>query len=146
MIARRGAAGILLGGLLLLAGCAVRPPAPEFAPYLRAFEAAAARHGRPVDAGRVAVTYGVTQPETAVASCFRLPLVPPQVHINRRLWREIEPPCREIYLFHELGHCVLHRLHARGNRLSLMRWNTVSCADYLKRRETYLRELFRATP
>lgn len=138
----------VLGLCLLAAGCAVAPyRVGAFQPYVQRFEAFAAQYGRAVRIERLVIEYGVTIPETAVASCYILPWSPPHVSINREQWATIDPACRELYLFHELGHCILHRRHdervaADGLPASMMGYRTLPCDLYRAHRDRYLRELF----
>jgi len=138
--------------LFFLAGFVVACVGPslkfgEFGHFVKAFEQAAEEHGRDLHIRHLEIEYGLTIPETAVASCYILPLVAPHISINRNLWQQIEPVCREMYLFHEMGHCVLYRRHSKKPKPgeladSLMSWNTLPCDAYLKNRNTYLQELF----
>jgi len=138
--------------LLFLAGPMVACVGPslkfgEFGHFVKDFEQAAKEHGRNLRVRHLEIEYGLTIPETAVASCYFLPLVTPHITVNRSLWQQIEPACREMYLFHEMGHCVLYRRHSKKPKSgeladSLMSWNTLPCDAYLKNRSTYLQELF----
>lgn len=119
----------------------------EFDHFVKDFEQAAKEHGRNLHVRRLEIEYGLTIPETAVASCYFLPFVAPHITVNRGLWQQIEPACREMYLFHEMGHCVLYRWHSKKPKPdelpdSLMGWNMLPCDAYLENRSAYLQELF----
>jgi len=139
---------LLMVTVVVLAACAGTPlRTGDFQPYVDRFEQAARENGRDLEVRRLVIEYGVTIPETAVASCYILPWQAPHIAVNPGIWETIDPACREIYLFHEMGHCVLHRLHPRKTAagqepVSLMNWNTLSCETYLKNRPAYLKELF----
>jgi hypothetical protein len=145
---RPGFIAVLAATVSMLAACAGAPlRTGEFQPYVDRFEQAARDNGLEFKVKRLVIEYGLTIPETAVASCYILPWEAPHIAVNRSIWETIDPACREIYLFHEMGHCVLHRLHPRKTAagqepMSLMNWNTLSCDTYLKHRAAYLKELF----
>ena len=135
----------LVGSIIACAGPSLK--FDEFGHYVKDFELAAKEHGRILQVRRLEIEYGLTIPETAVASCYFMPFAAPHITVNRSLWQQIAPACREMYLFHEMGHCVLYQLHSKklnSGELadSLMNWNMLPCDAYLENRSAYLQELF----
>jgi len=133
-------------------GCTTGPADQgDFRPYLDRFAAEAVARGRHVDVSDVQFAFGTPFPAAAVASCFATPFGWRRVVVNRGQWDGIAPACREIFAFHELGHCVLNRVHlnerlADGTPASMMNFDTVPCGLYRERRARYLDELFAPAP
>jgi len=126
-------------------------PDAALVPQVAQFAAEARARGHALDVDGVEVGYGEPFPAAAVASCFATPFGSRRVVINRGVWVQIPPECREIFVFHELGHCVLNRVHANelradGTPASLMNFETVACGLYRERRDFYLDELFAPVP
>lgn len=137
---------LILSGLVLLTTACAQPVSRlgEFEPYVRRFEQHAKDRGRPLTVTNLIVEYGKTFPPAAVASCYALPFKTPRIAVNEAEWRSIDEACREIYIFHELGHCLLYLAHtdSEGNRKDLMNYNTVDCDSYKKNRSYFLDRLF----
>jgi len=120
-------------------------------PYFDLFEIEAQKRGKEVDLAKDLingivvdlvddVVYG--QCATTASTGIRT------VRVNREFWDSASPADREFLIFHELGHCVLERLHldatdSNGNCISIMHSGTSPCRfPYLDKREEYLEELF----
>ncbi len=73
----------------------------------------------------------------------------PTVVIDTQFWAKADDTLREQVVFHELGHCILQRIHVAGSRadnidapVSLMHSGVFSEAVYVKYRADYIKELF----
>jgi hypothetical protein len=69
------------------------------------------------------------------------------VEIDRLFWQVTDEYRRENLLFHEFGHCILHREHLEavdqfGAPISIMFPYTLSTGLYSSRRNYYISELF----
>lgn len=68
------------------------------------------------------------------------------IALNKDFWDQASPLVREELLFHELGHCVLNREHAktsaRAPQPSIMVPNILPEEDYKAFRNEYILELF----
>lgn len=72
------------------------------------------------------------------------------VHVSPEYWARASGPSREFVVYHELGHCLLHRVHTLalgpgGLPRSIMYPDTLGDTDYLTRRQALLDELFANT-
>lgn len=72
-----------------------------------------------------------------------------EIKLNDLYWDSMNEVAKEQVLFHELGHCMLHRVHredanGEGRKLSIMssRKRYVKNETYIKFRKEYLDELF----
>lgn len=125
--------------LLVLVGCGGRRVDPSVQPYFDRF----------VDEGlsRLGFVYGAG---ITIELVDDLPVIPGEVEVlgqcgndgairlKRDVWEQIpQDSTRELLLFHELGHCLLHREHANNSVMS-----NPPPADYEERRASYLDELF----
>ena len=70
----------------------------------------------------------------------------PAIYIDSGAWKRLPDLLREELIFHELGHCILRRLHCnysyKGIPVSIMRSHLVSIRYYLRYRNYYISELF----
>lgn len=74
----------------------------------------------------------------------------PVIVLNQGGWKVYGEFSREIVIFHELGHCILHREHddrtieRNGETIpiSIMNAHVLDVNDYLLNRDYYLQELF----
>jgi hypothetical protein len=71
-----------------------------------------------------------------------------KIEINKDAWKSLQIPRREALIFHELGHCLLHRGHDDSidpvlkKPLSLMNSYLIGSFDFTNRYEYYAKELF----
>lgn len=131
---------------------------PEFDatlwPYLEAFEAAASARNVNLDLNNLDVSGDIEEiAETRVAGyCQYSHPERGFVRIDKSFWEDANADLKEFVVFHELGHCVLRRLHREdqyrnGACVSIMQSGTGTCRpDYREAtRELYLDELFSPT-
>ena len=147
--------------LLFLLGwvaCSKEEAAPKFPvdvpievqPFVDQFVAEAAARGRVIDlsASGLQITFQDNLEDTLAAFCSN-----GAIAINRKFWETRDDTNRETMIFHELGHCILHRDHYNAllpndEWLSMMRGDPIppgrsSSMNYSGiRRQYYIDELF----
>ena len=118
-------------------------------PYFQNFEEEALRRGYNIDLNLLEVTGLIlTIPQQGVAGTCTYGAHINEVNIDVSYWNNSNVLRREYVVFHELGHCVLHRDHLEdadnGNCLSLMNSGTAGCdvAYNPTNRDFYIDELF----
>lgn len=119
-------------------------------PYFRSFEDEASERGHAFDLRELNINGAIeTITEQGVAGyCEYGSHIDNQIAIDDNFWNRASDAFREFVVYHELGHCVLHRGHdettANGICQSIMRSGTTSCNDNYNTatRPTYIDELF----
>lgn len=114
------------------------------------FEQEALRRGFEIDLNALEISGEIKNiPETGVAGTCQYGQHISHVTVDQSYWNQVNVMQREFVVFHELGHCVLHRGHFEGqfdNGIcqSLMRSGLGNCRDAytLNNRSYYLDELF----
>ena len=158
--------GWSLAGLLLL-GCGrgVMPPSREagvFAKYRDAFVTYAGKYGvDSMGADTFPIEFGTPTEDSAVAEC-RVDLVHgKRIVVRESSWKGYSEDSKQSLLLHELGHCVLRRVHRSDVVInptksptavlppneapaSLMNPKFVPGDTYRAYQEFYLKELFSA--
>ena len=134
--------------LFVLAACGRQQNIVGVEDYVKRFERLAAQHaGRALRVGSITIDFDhermvdLGQCETGGF------LSNPHIRINEAKWMYLGETQREILIFHELGHCVLNRLHrldfgSDGNPASIMYPTVIAGIIYERNKEYYLRELF----
>ena len=86
----------------------------DFLPYVSAFERAANEQGKPIRVNDLIVSFGPTPNLNETGVCEISSDESPRITINQNIWSFLSPMDRQQVMFHELGHCVLRRLHKSG--------------------------------
>jgi hypothetical protein len=121
--------------------------------HLRSFERAASEAGYPMRVGSIKIKF-IPLPANEEGRCWyrkdkygeRRAL---EIELNADNWSSYSNSQQELIMFHELGHCVLHREHNPYLRRederpeSIMYPTLMSQSDYEEHRATYLSELFK---
>lgn len=118
--------------------------------YFSNFETAALARGYDIDLNELEITGEISNiPESGVAGTCQYGQHLSHVTIDLDFWNNSSNNFREFVVFHELGHCVLHRDHREdafnnGICRSIMRSGLEDCRDAYSptNREYYLDELF----
>ena len=144
---------ILLWGASALFGCARQQQLAlgQFAPYVRSFESEAAHQGKTLKVTDLVIQFGPMKNHLERGICEIDGDATPTITINEDSWNRMDDSEREPLIFHELGHCVLHRRHQNGQMkdgvpTSLMNSYSITEFTYSTYREYYLHELFSAPP
>jgi hypothetical protein len=124
--------------------------APEFQPYVGRFEQVSAKVGSPVTVSDLIVKFGPMLHKNENGACEVMSDKTPTVTINEKVWNQMDDLERESLMFHELGHCVLHRNHkkeitAQGVPVSIMNPYRIDSFLYEENTEYYHQELFKQT-
>lgn len=136
--------------LLLAMGCgAVRPESrleidPELQPFVDTFVKEALDRGRVLIINNIVVKFGEPNLPKAVGVCVNS--LTPVIKIQKSFFDGNDSSIREVLLFHELGHCILHKNHdtafVAGFPKSIMFPEVISGWHYEHNRKEYLDELF----
>lgn len=154
---------MVITGLILTIssiGCGKGHVETRFQPYLESFKAEAKAHGKEVDIEHINVVTAELRLTTSGtrAYCYVAPMQNPTIYIDSWWWetppedtQELSEAVRTMIIFHELGHCLLGRVHNDGyikkegeeaRHISIMHSNTAEPKDFIKYRDEYLTELF----
>lgn len=137
----------LLAILLLLASCGrgVEPPQAnqgEFRAYAEAFEETARAHGKDLKGASfsVEIKFGTPREDGKVGYCERSFFTAPEITILKEWWEKLPNSGRKVLLFHELGHCVLHRDHTTNRSIMIQRG--IGADEFERHEGFYEAELF----
>ena len=120
----------------------------ELCPFFSSFEKEAAKRGLIVDLRNAEIKGKLTKINgSAVGICTKQEMK--EILIDREFWERSSRLSKELIVFHELGHCYLHKKHnnqiaANGTCESIMRSGLGGCIDLYnpKTRADLLDELF----
>lgn len=104
---------------LSLTACAPKEKAHEiflqvdapFIQFVNAFEQTAAAQGSSMNISDLIVSFGSTPTMTETGVCEWAENETPRITLNERIWANLAPEDRQEVMFHELGHCILRRIH-----------------------------------
>lgn len=66
-----------------------------------------------------------------------------KIVINQHYWNDMSSECKELLIFHELGHCILNQGHDQKETAIMFSYqDTTSCKFYKYHRAEMLDELF----
>lgn len=66
-------------------------------------------------------------------------LFPPVVILDEAQWKKLSSVSKETLMYHELGHCILHKPHGKG----IMQPSLISDTEYLAHKAALLKEFFK---
>ncbi len=128
---------------------------PEFRPFYKTFIQEANLRGVELDTSNLSINFGDALPVAGNCNLTNI-----HVKINRNFWEGSSNCFKEFLIFHELGHCLLKRLHTSafsgGYKRSIMyakpnedplglHENLLSASMDLPFRKFYVDELFNET-
>lgn len=110
---------IIAGFAVSLSACAPKEKAHEaflqvdspFIQFVNSFEQAAALQGSPMAITDLVVSFGSTPTMNETGVCEWSENETPRITLNERIWRGLDDDDRQEVMFHELGHCILRRIH-----------------------------------
>ena len=152
--------------VLMLASCAPKSKSErkgvisvdqELAPYFELFKQRAAEHGKNLNISSITIKFEGELGKDASGTSEILGLCTmwreddesyPEIKIDRTDYALLSNVRREALLFHELGHCLLNRVHDDdtyddGRPKSLMNKYIIGEYYYSSYYDEYMRELFR---
>jgi hypothetical protein len=129
------------------AGTTVLSIPTEFQSYVSDFQQLAADNNTPVTINNLVIQFGTLSQSAEMGECDIAEGTPPTITIDQDYWNSSDENTRKTLIYHELGHCVLHRLHrtsitSGGYPISLMNAYTVSGVVYEAETAYYNQELF----
>lgn len=142
--------GVSLGAILLLCAASAcgqkKLEIGEFAGYVAKFENISSTVGAPVKVDDLVISFGPL-PDPRQEGLCELGDGTPTITLRESSWRTMSEDLREALIYHELGHCVLKRVHddriTRDNKpISLMNHVVVAPKDYVPNKPYYQSELF----
>lgn len=89
-----------------------------FQQYVSNFEQVSAEEGSPLTITDLVVSFGVTNSLNETGVCEWAENETPRIIVNQRIWNTLSDYDRQEVIFHELGHCVLRRVHQNGEMLA----------------------------
>lgn len=119
----------------------------QYQPYVTGFERESVRQNHPVHIVNLIIKTENYIGENIIAQCRQNHVSTPEIAVSRQEWVKADEYEREMILFHEMGHCVLHRYHTAkkdvdGIATSIMGPYILPSTLYKNRRELYMKELF----
>lgn len=94
-----------------------------FKPYVSLFEEQAHKYGVDIDLKYIVIRFNHLQSKdpklVLLATCYLSNGFTPSIDVNPETWDMLSLVQRQILMFHELGHCILHKGH-RIDKLSIM--------------------------
>lgn len=133
----------------MLYGCGHSIPA-EFQPYVNSFVQDSVNQDHPVTINHLDIQFGQITNEQIEGQCNTGFLETPTILIQEDYWNTATEDEKTILMYHELGHCVLGRVHDNNltgdifdiHPISIMNWQTVSWQNFEEYKGKYLQELF----
>lgn len=122
--------------------------------YFDRFEAEGRARGYDIDLSATNITGSIEEidEDNVAGQCSYGSNHPSQIVIDAEFWNVASDILKEMVVFHELGHCFLHRGHeegvfSNGTCQSIMRSGVEGCFDNYngQTREYYVDELFSGT-
>ena len=120
-------------------------------PYFAKFESEAALRGFDIDLSIQNISAEISEisDDGVAGTCTYGSNHPGHIVIDQSFWNQASENLKEMVIFHELGHCSLHRGHregaySNGACVSIMRSGLGDCIDNYRpvTRSIYLDELF----
>ena len=161
--------GLTISLLIALTGCQSRQePEPDqylvpasVEPYVQAFRDEALKHNQSLTITNLVIQFGTTSNSDVCGQCSLQAGKPPTITLSTEsyCWQSASASERECLVFHELGHCLLSRIHKtdrfpNGAFVSIMNPDDISIyatcrypignddCDKRPRRAYYIDELF----
>jgi hypothetical protein len=146
---------VLIFTILSLSGCGTKIP-PQLETYVNKFLTEGEVRGYYAQGQVDDLYYNFTDLGNSeiLGDCVQTPFSN-TINVNTVYWASLDNTQREILLMHEMGHCVLHRVHNRAFWYIMMPYDTEQSEPksimfpiildetaYLKYRKQYLDELF----
>lgn len=88
-----------------------------FVDFVSNFEQSAAAEGKSIAINDLVLTFGSTPNLNETGVCMWAENETPQIIINERIWNTLNDYDKQEVIFHELGHCVLRRIHHNSTML-----------------------------
>ena len=122
-----------------------------FMPYVQNFELVASEQGKDIKITDIIIQFGPTNSINETGVCEITTNETPRITINQGIWNALNNNDQQEVIFHELGHCIEHRLHQEGEMLgfnnrqipvSIMYPYRIPGTTYMANVDHYHEELF----
>jgi hypothetical protein len=141
---------LLVLGVVCFSACAQHQPqlnVGPFASYVQAFQEAGASQGKEIKINDLVMQFSDISNTEEAGDCQFTEGETPVININSQDWGAMDEGKRTALVFHELGHCILHRVHRPGTNdegipVSVMNPYTIDGTIYLPNAAYYTQELF----
>ena len=147
--------------VVFLTACAPSQPAPikvvsiesTYQPYVDAFQERAREIGTNVSIANLIIQSVPQLSTNIIAQCEHSTIngvdQPPTISVSQLYWKNFDVTYREQVIFHEMGHCVLNRVHRpelnSGIPISIMNPYSFGGNPYVSNYKQYINELFNQT-
>jgi hypothetical protein len=89
-----------------------------FQDFVNNFEQVSGEEGNPLRINDLIVTFGSTPSLNETGVCEWSENETPRITLNQRIWNTLNDYDRQEVMFHELGHCVLRRIHQNSEMMA----------------------------
>jgi hypothetical protein len=118
----------------------------EFKPYVDSFVSEGYKQNTTVIVDNLVISFE-SEPPNQLGRCSVGPGQTPTIYINNISWYINSETNRKVTMFHELGHCVLFRVHtltyvSPGVTTSIMYPDILDDNMYLNNWDYYMKEMF----
>lgn len=141
----------LMAGVMALSACGQQHQATydagPFQSYVSDFEAKALSQGKQIQINDLVMKFADMTTTTEAGNCDMVEGETPVITINQEDWNAMNEGARTALIFHELGHCILRRVHNpaitdAGLPASVMNPYTLDGSIFLTYEDYYVQELF----
>ena len=123
----------------------------QFGGYVQAFETRGSAFGKTIQVDDLIVEFGTMERASEQGYCLLKENDTPIIRVNQTAWNGMTESERQLLLNHELGHCILGRVH-KNDLLqpaeipaSLMNSYAIDSDLYVTHKDYYDGELFRGS-
>ena len=85
--------------------------APAFSPYVSKFQALSVQEGSAQTISDLSVQFGPISTTNEIGVCETGTNLTPSITVLQSTWEQMTESEQEVLMFHELGHCILNRVH-----------------------------------
>jgi hypothetical protein len=89
-----------------------------FQDFVHNFEQVSAEEGQPLTIDDLVVQFGDTPTLNETGVCEWADNETPKITVNQRIWNTLNDYDKQEVIFHELGHCVLKRVHQNSEMMA----------------------------
>lgn len=140
--------------MLLVVGCGMEPSSDRnhnkvtsfdgFEYYVELFKEQGLRYNQIIEIDNLVIEFSKLEKRGAMivlGTCTAYTNRAPLIQIDPDEWARLRLSSRIILMFHELGHCILHRGHVE-NSFSIMNPTIISSQNFISKEYEVLAELF----
>ncbi len=90
----------------------------QFQDYVSNFEQVSGAEGQSLAISDLVVQFGTTPSLNETGVCEWAENETPKITVNQRIWNTLNDYDKQEVIFHELGHCVLRRVHQNSEMMA----------------------------